>query len=64
MLTKKIRAEIDAVMHIQLTDPSTKTDDYMQGLANGMIMIDSILKMCEPKFIVKKKSEEKYGRGK
>lgn len=49
-IPKKLLSEIDSVMNIQLTDPSSKRDHYMMGLANGMIMIKSIIVGEEPKF--------------
>lgn len=48
---KKILADIDSVMSIQLSEPSNKTDRYMRCLSNGMIMINSIIRGIEPKFL-------------
>lgn len=48
---EKVKSEIRDVMHVQMNDPSTYTDPYMQGLANGMIMIKSILYGEAPEFI-------------
>lgn len=45
--------EIQSVMDVQLNDPSTRTDSYMRGMANGMILIDSIIRGIEPKYIEK-----------
>jgi hypothetical protein len=57
----QMMSKIDDVMKIQLADPSTKKDPYMQGLANGMIMIKSIITGDEPKFItIPKPQTEKY----
>jgi hypothetical protein len=57
----QMMSKIDDVMKIQLAEPSTKTDSYMQGLANGMIMIKSIITGDEPKFItIPKPQTEKY----
>ena len=43
--------KIDDVMKIQLDDPASKTDPYMKGMANGMILVRALIVGEEPKFI-------------
>ena len=54
----KIISSINSVMHIQLTEPALKSDDYMRGLANGMILIESIIKGIQPLFFNKDGSRD------
>ena len=51
-------SDIQNIFDIQVNDPSSKTDPYMRGMANGMIMLKSILDGCEPKFIDKPSLEK------
>jgi hypothetical protein len=41
------------MLEIQITDPSSKYDPYMRGMANGMIFLDSCIRGVEPKYIDK-----------
>ena len=49
-LMQKLRAVEDCAK-IQTSDPSSKTDPYMRGLANGMIFCLATLHGVEPKYI-------------
>ena len=51
ILNLKKMSDIENIIRIQISDPSSKTDPYMRGMANGMIMIESIINGTEPKFI-------------
>ena len=43
--------DLDDVMRIQLSDPSNKTDAYMRGLSNGLILAKATLENKEAHFI-------------
>ena len=63
LLTTKIEcrklSDIQNIYDIQVNDPSSKTDTYMRGMANGMIMLKSILDGRKPEFIGKPSPEVK-----
>lgn len=52
---KEALAECKDVIDIQLTDPASKTDPYMRGLANGIIFLKASLLNEEPNYISKPK---------
>jgi hypothetical protein len=56
---EEIEKDIKAVIDIQITDPSNKTDEYMRGLSNGLIMAKSLVDEKDPKFMNKDGSIEK-----
>ena len=49
ILTDDKRMEkLDNIMKIQLSDPANKTDNYMRGLSNGLILAKAILTDKDP----------------
>ena len=59
-LTQKQLDDIKNVIKIQTSDPYTKKDSYMQGMANGMLVIDAIIHSYSPVFIDHDKDEIVY----
>jgi len=47
----KIIEEIDDILKVQCADGNWNYNSYMHGLANGMILIKSIVTGNEPKFL-------------
>jgi len=54
-------AELENIVNIQCADGNWDYDEYMHGMANGLILALAILKNEEPKFKV---APEKWGREK
>lgn len=54
----KFLSDLDDVMKIQLSEPSNKTDPYMRGLSNGLIMAKAIYENKEANFLPKPAEKE------
>lgn len=50
--------DLDDIVNVQVSDPTSKTDSYMRGMANGLLIAQSVLKDSPCEFIEapKKKS--------
>ena len=57
VISKKLLEQVNDVMKIQLNEPWSYTNPYMQGMANGMLVIHSILTGETPEFLSIKKSK-------
>jgi hypothetical protein len=51
IIPQKRLNDIDDVLSIQCADGNWNYDEYMHGMANGMILVDSIVKNYEPEFL-------------
>lgn len=51
MPTEKALSDLDNVTSIQCADGNWNYDPYMQGMANGLILAQSIIKGHEPSFL-------------
>ena len=55
---EKLLQDLHDILKVQLGEPTSYTDPYMQGLANGLLLAKAILTKNEPNFIELKKGEK------
>jgi len=48
---KEIASEIQDLINIQVNDPSTKKEDYMKGLGNGLVVAKAVADGKEPNWV-------------
>ena len=52
MRDKKM-TKLKDIIKVRLNEPTSKTDDYMRGLSNGLLLAEAILEDKDPVYINK-----------